>query len=231
MTRIRLLVFAKAPQAGSVKTRLIPALGSDGAAALAKQMLAHTLYQALTAGTGPVELCMSPDPSDPAWRGIDVPDGVAQSAQGEGDLGQRMARAVLRLTSSQTSSPESLQGLPGTHRHGHALLCDAVLLLGTDCPDLNATLIREAAHQLSRHDAVLIPAHDGGYVLIGLKAPCPGLFESMPWSTAKVAAETLSRMAAMGLSVWEGPKLHDIDEPSDLPHLGVLHRPTWAQAN
>ena len=230
MTRTRLLVFAKAPQAGSVKTRLIPALGTEGAAALAKHMLAHTLSQALAAGTGPVELCMSPNPSDPAWGNIKVPDAVAQSAQGDGDLGQRMQRAFMRLTYPQTFSPQSWRGLSSTPERDNALQCDGVLLLGTDCPALDATLMRAAARGLSRHDAVLIPAHDGGYVLIGLKAPCPKLFECMPWSTAGVAMETLGRMAGMGLSVWKGPTLHDIDEPSDLHHLGALPLPPNVQA-
>ena len=64
-----------------------------------------------------------------------------------------------------------------------------------------------------------MPVADGGYVLIGLKSPCPTLFDHMPWSTASVAAETLARMAALSFKVWRGPLLHDIDEPADLAHL------------
>jgi len=77
----------------------------------------------------------------------------------------------------------------------------------------------EAERQLARHDAVLLPVADGGYILIGLKAPCPALFTDMPWSTPAVAAETLRRMAELGLRVWQGPTLHDIDEPADLARL------------
>ena len=194
----RLVVFAKAPQAGKVKTRLIPALGAEGAAALAQRMLTHVLRQALQANAGPVELCMSPPPGDPAWRNIALPAAVLRTAQGEGDLGERMARAVRRVTVEI--------GMP-------------VLLMGSDCPALTAAVIQEAARQLQTHDALLIPVADGGYVLIGLKSPCPTLFDQMPWSTASVAAETLSRMAALGLDVWCGPLLHDIDEPADLAHL------------
>ena len=194
----RLVVFAKAPQAGSVKTRLIPALGAEGAAALAQRMLAHVLQQALQAGAGPVELCMSPPPGDPAWEKIAIPAAVLRTSQGEGDLGERMARAVRRVTTEE--------GLP-------------VLLMGSDCPALTAAVIHEAAHQLQTHDALLLPVADGGYVLIGLKSPSPSLFERMPWSTANVAGETLSRMAALGLKVWRGPLLHDIDEPADLAQL------------
>ena len=60
---------------------------------------------------------------------------------------------------------------------------------------------------------------DGGYVLIGLKSPCPALFDRMAWSTSSVALETFRRMAGLGLKVWLGPLLHDIDEATDLAHL------------
>ena len=194
----RLVIFAKAPQAGLAKTRLIPALGAEGAALLARRMLEHTLQQALAACAGPVELCMCPAPDDPAWQGMALPDAVARSAQGKGDLGQRMARAVQRVTTEQRQP---------------------LLLMGADCPGLTATHLSEAAAQLAQHDAVLLPVADGGYVLIGLKAPCPELFAQMPWSTSAVAAETLRRMAALGLRVWQGPQLHDIDEAADLAQL------------
>jgi len=179
--RPRLVIFAKAPQAGAVKTRLIPALGAQGAADLARCMLAHTLAQALAADVGPVELCMSPPSCDPAWQGIDLPDAVERSAQGEGDLGERMARAVQRVTTD---------------------LQQSVLLMGTDCPALNAERITQAALQLAQHDGVLVPVADGGYILIGLKAPCPEIFTDMPWSTSLVAVQTLRRMAALGLRVF-----------------------------
>ncbi len=196
--RPRLVLFAKAPQAGLVKTRLIPALGAQGAAALARHMLSHTLQQAIAARIGPVELCMSPAPQDPAWHGINVPDAVLRTAQGAGDLGQRMARAVQRVTTQ--------------HRQ-------PVLLMGCDCPALTAAQLDGAARQLASHDAVLVPATDGGYVLIGLKAPCPEVFSQMCWSTSTVAAETLHRMAALDLRVWQDLPLHDIDEPADLAQL------------
>ena len=196
MTRI--VVFAKAPVAGFAKTRLIPAIGAEGAANLARDMLSHTLAQALAAGAKAVELCMCPAPADPAWHGVVLPAAVDRTAQGDGDLGERMNRAAERAL---------------------ALRQGPVLLIGTDCPALNAAQIKEAARQLARHDAVLLPASDGGYVLLGLQAPCPDLFTDMAWSTPAVAQETLSRIARLGLSVWQGPTLHDIDEPSDLTYL------------
>ena len=194
----RLVIFAKAPLAGVAKTRLIPALGAVGAADLARRMLSHTLAQALAAGAQAVELCMSPASSDPAWQGVALPQAVEHSDQGNGDLGARMGRAMERALAQQ-------QG--------------PVLLMGTDCPALSAAHILEAGRQLEHHDAVLIPVADGGYVLIGLRAPCPGLFTDMPWSTPVVAFETLRRMACLDWRVWQGPLLHDMDEPSDLAHL------------
>lgn len=194
----RLVIFAKAPQPGAVKTRLIPSLGADGAAALAHAMLTHTLQQAMAAGMDAVELCMSPGPADPAWHGLTLPATILRTGQGEGDLGERMARAVERVTLQQQ---------------------DSILLIGTDCPALTSKRLRDAARQLVRHDAVMLPVADGGYVLIGLKAPCPGIFMQMRWSTSTVGAETLRRLAGLGLRVWQGPTLHDIDEAADLAHL------------
>lgn len=197
ISRVGVAILARAPIPGQAKTRLIPALGAEGAARLARQMLAHTLAQALAANAGPVELCMSPAPDDPAWQGIELPPAVARIAQGEGDLGQRMARAMNRVLAD---------GRPA-------------LLMGTDGPQLDAALLRETADQLTRHDAVLLPACDGGYLLIGLHAPCPAIFDNMVWSTRTVAAETLRRLALENRKVWVGPTLHDIDEPADLARL------------
>lgn len=198
MAMVRLVVFAKAPLAGQVKTRLIPALGASGAAALARKLLTHALQQAEGAKMEAVELCVSPAPQDLAWQGMDFSEAVTLFSQGEGDLGERMARAIARVI-QQYQCP--------------------VMLMGTDCPELTSERLSEAARQLTLHDAVLLPANDGGYVLIGLKSPCPSLFKDMPWSTAAVGRETLRRMAALGLRVWQGPALQDIDEPADLAHL------------
>lgn len=194
----RIVVFAKAPQPGSAKTRLIPALGAQGAADVAQRMLRHAVEQALAADVGTVELCMSPAPGTPAWNGVTVPPSVVQTDQGEGDLGQRMARAIDRTT-TRWAQP--------------------VLLMGTDCPALSAAHITQAAQQLQQHDAVVMPVADGGYVLIGLHAPCPTVFADMAWSTPTVAGDTLRRLALLGYGVWTGPQLHDIDGPADLVHL------------
>jgi rSAM/selenodomain-associated transferase 1 len=193
----RILIFAKAPLPGRVKTRLIPALGAAGAAALAERMLSHTLEQALAAGIGPVELCVSPNIDAPDWAAFSLPSGLEFSAQGEGDLGARMARA------SQSALARN----------------ECVLLIGTDCPLLSAARLRAAASALDTHDAAIFPALDGGYPLLGLRAFDAGLFADMPWSTAAVADLTLNRIRVLRWRVWVGETLADIDQPADLSHL------------
>ncbi|MBP7649377.1 MAG: TIGR04282 family arsenosugar biosynthesis glycosyltransferase [Phenylobacterium sp.] len=203
----RILVFAKAPVRGRVKTRLIPALGAPGAARLARRLLDHTLAQALAAGSGAVELCASPGFSAPDWAAYPLPPGVATSAQGDGDLGARLARAARR----------------------HLAQGACVLLIGTDCPSLSAVRLQAAAVALADHDAALYPALDGGYTLLGLRADHPSLFADIPWSTAQVAAVTRARMQALGWRVWVGEALADIDTPPDLLQLPEWLRQTLDQ--
>lgn len=193
---IRVIVFAKAPRAGFAKTRLIPALGAGGAAALATRLLLHTLDQALRAGVGEVELCRTPL-TDPLWHSLPLPDGLQVTDQEGGDLGERLARAAHR--SLQAGQP--------------------CILIGTDCPTLDAPALRDLALKLRSHDAVMSPASDGGYVALGLRRFVPTLFTDMAWSTEVVAHDTLSRLSQAGMSVHQMPVLHDIDEPADLQHL------------
>ncbi|TAN85946.1 MAG: glycosyltransferase [Gallionella sp.] len=197
MKPTRIVIFAKAPQPGFAKTRLIPALGAEGAAGLARQMLFNTLHEALAAGIGPVELCVTPEINQAAWQGIRLPAGIEISAQGEGDLGARLARASERA------------------------LADAgqVLLIGTDCVELSSTLLREAAQALHEYEATIHCTADGGYALLGLKRFEPSLFSDMPWSTDTVAGTTVSRIGRLGWTIRIGQTLHDVDEPEDLEYL------------
>ncbi|RFC40332.1 MAG: hypothetical protein DID89_2727546987 [Candidatus Nitrotoga sp. CP45] len=197
MTSTRIIIFAKAPQPGFAKTRLIPALGAEGAAKLAQQMLANTLSEALAAGIGTVELCGTPKIDDVAWQGITLPIGIEISDQGEGDLGARLARASERAIEN----------------------AEAVLLIGTDCVEISATLLREAAQSLHEHDAVIHCTADGGYALLGLKRYSAVLFSDMPWSTDAVASTTIARIGQLGWTLHIGQLLHDVDAPQDLKFL------------
>lgn len=197
MKPVRIVIMAKAPQPGLCKTRLIPVLGAERAAILARRMLETTLTQATNAAIGAVELCASPAFEHRAWLGIQLPDGVQTAAQGEGDLGTRMARAVQRGLASGQS----------------------VLLIGTDCVEMDAALLCKAAVALDDHDAVMFEAADGGYALLGLRKYDPLVFSDMAWSTSTVAADTRHRFEQLGWSVQTGDILHDIDEPEDLVYL------------
>lgn len=194
----QLIVMAKAPVAGQAKTRLIPALGAEGAARLAARLLDRAMTAARAADLGPVQLACAPDTAHEALVAQAARGGVDLIDQGDGDLGARMQRAFARAFAR------------GARR---------VILIGTDIPALDAPALREADQRLASHDAVFVPTADGGYGLIGLASPRPALFEHMPWSTPRVMHETRARLAAARLSHVELPTLHDIDEPADLVHL------------
>ena len=197
MMATRIVILAKAPVAGLAKTRLIPALGAEQAARLARRMLLHTLREAQAAAVGPVELCVTPGPSDPAWANLPPVQGIGWTAQAEGDLGARMAHAAERAI--------------GGSEH--------VLLIGTDCPELDATRLQHAARLLEQSDAVLYPTFDGGYALLGLRRFDPRPFERMPWSTAEVATQTIECFRTLGWRLTVSAALYDIDEPADLRWL------------
>jgi uncharacterized protein len=191
------IVFAKAPVPGLAKTRLAPALGAAGAAALAERMLHHALAQAVAADVGPVELCAAPDASHPALQAAAAAVGAGLTEQGTGDLGLRMHRALARSLT----------------RHGRALL------IGTDAPALSAIVLRQASSALHDHDAVFVPALDGGYALVGQRRTDPRWFSDMAWSHDRVMEETRKRLRAAGVRWRELPAVADIDEPLDLVHL------------
>ena len=195
----RIVIFAKAPVPGNVKTRLIPVIGEVGAAQLAQCMLADTIAHALAAGLSTPELCATPHPDDASWAGH-LPARVRLSDQGPGDLGQRLAAAAKRI-------------IDGGER---------ILLIGTDCPELDGKRLGAAAAHLDHYDAVIYPALDGGYVLLGLALTDPSLFRDIAWSTDAVSATTIARIQALGWSLFVGDTLQDIDEPADLAAVGGL---------
>lgn len=192
-----IIVFAKAPVPGLAKTRLAPALGEAGAAALAERMLRQALAQAVAADVGPIELCAAPYTTHPALQAAAAAQGVRLTEQGTGDLGLRMHRALAR----------SLM------RHGR------VLLIGTDAPALDAAVLRRAATALQDHDAVFVPALDGGYALVGQRRADPRWFSDMRWSQDRVMEDTRERLRAASVRWAELPAVADIDEPADLVHL------------
>lgn len=192
-----ILIFAKAPLPGQVKTRLIPALGSDGAAYLARLLLNLAITESLATTATRIILAQSPTPDDAAWQSVHLPGVLERWDQGGGDLGERLARCAAQALASY----------------------DKVLLIGSDAPALTTEWLDNALELLGETDAVMTPARDGGYALLGLTRFERSLFEDMPWSTNAVAARTRERLAAARLEWRETEPVTDIDEPADLDAL------------
>jgi rSAM/selenodomain-associated transferase 2/rSAM/selenodomain-associated transferase 1 len=192
----RLIVFARFPVPGRTKTRLVPALGAEGAAALHRRLVLRTLRSASA-------LCRSEDlelevrfdgGDEQAMRHWLGGEGHFR-AQGEGDLGERMARAF-----------------EVSFREGSS----ATIIIGTDCPGLTADLLSAAFDRLSGNPVVFGPAADGGYYLIGMTRPIPELFRGIAWGTETVLADSLRILARAGLDPVLLDRLADIDRPEDL---------------
>jgi len=197
--RVGVAILARAPVPGQAKTRLIPALGAAGAAGLQRWLLQRTVATALAADIGPVTLWCAGDPRHPDFAHCRGFGPVALRPQAEGDLGARM---LVALRESPTG---------------------ATLVIGTDCPALTAAHLRAAARELDGHDAVLLPAEDGGYVLVGTVRPLPEIFAGIDWGTAQVMVQTRARLRAAGLRWSEPATLWDVDRPADLDRLAALY--------
>lgn len=202
-TATALLVFARAPEPGRVKTRLVPVLGDAGAAQLHERLVRRTLRTARRAGIGPVHLYCAPDRAAAFFHPFAAR--LRLHDQHPGDLGERMHAAFRRAL----------------RRHRQAIL------IGSDCPALRPGDLRAAAGALRGARAVLIPAEDGGYPLIGLRRTSPRLFRGMPWGTAAVLARTRRRLAQLHWRGRELRRLWDVDRPADVARLlrsGLLDR-------
>jgi rSAM/selenodomain-associated transferase 2/rSAM/selenodomain-associated transferase 1 len=193
------VVMAKAPVAGLAKTRLMPALGAAGAARAQRSLALRTLRTVREAAVGPLTVWCAPDAAHRFFRMLQRHHGVVCLAQPAGDLGHRMASAM----------QAHFQRHPG----------QPLIIVGTDCPALTPAHLQQAADALQGNDAVLIPAEDGGYVLIGLARPLPVVFERVDWSTDRVLAQTRERLNEAGATWQELPTLWDVDEPADWERL------------
>jgi uncharacterized protein len=192
MPRTNVAVLAKAPIPGLTKTRLIPSIGAHAAAVLQERLTERTLATALAANIGPVTLWCAPDPSHASFRDMATSHKIALKRQPDGDLGNRMLGAF---------------GAGPT------------LVVGSDCPALKPEHFEAAADALRDADVVLIPAEDGGYVLIGTRVAQPELFSNITWGTAAVLAETRTRISTLGLKCFELSTLWDVDTEDDLVRL------------
>ncbi|HPU51788.1 MAG TPA: TIGR04282 family arsenosugar biosynthesis glycosyltransferase [Burkholderiaceae bacterium] len=188
-----IILFARSPLPGQVKSRLAATIGAAAALCAYEELLEHAA--AAVAGCAGADrwLCLTGD--DPAGRAAALAErhGLHVVAQAEGDLGRRMAQALRE----------------GLERHSRAVL------IGCDCPPLDADVLAAALRALRSHDMVFGPTEDGGYALVGSRAPCDAAFTAIDWGTAQVMAQTRERVRQQGLSAHELPMLWDVDDAAD----------------
>lgn len=201
----RILIFAKAPEPGRVKTRLASFLGDEGAAAIYHRLLVFQVARLSAAALAPMELWGWPDAEHSLFVDLEHRYGVACYPQQGGDLGARMLNGARSALSR----------------------AERVVLIGADCPALEVSHLVTAFEALNTQDAVLGPAEDGGYVLLGLRKTDTSLFKSIPWGSAEVAELTRLRLRALRWRWLELLTLWDLDRPEDLPRLAGI--PGWGQ--
>ncbi len=189
----RLIIFTRYPLPGRTKTRTIAALGAAGAASLQRRMTERNLGR-LTRCHASLEIRYTggTEAQMRQWLG----DEFTYREQGEGDLGMRMLRAVT----------EALE--TGAQR---------VAIVGTDCPNLDDTIVDRGLAMLHQHDLVLGPAVDGGYYYIGVRQPIAELFQNIDWGSDRVLAQTVAAASSLGIEPVLLPRLADVDRPEDLP--------------
>jgi rSAM/selenodomain-associated transferase 1 len=189
-----LIQFARAPIVGRVKTRMVPALSPEQACDLHCRLVLRTSGMLVRAALGPVHLAVAGDLGYPLFREC-LELGVSSLEPQRGvDLGQRMYHAIDR----------------GLDRYSR------VVLVGSDCPDLDAGYLARAVAGLNRVPVVLGPANDGGYVLVAVRVRNAQMFREIPWGTPEVLEATRRRLQESGVAWIELESLADIDRPEDL---------------
>jgi rSAM/selenodomain-associated transferase 1 len=207
MSRWQVAVLARAPVPGAAKTRLIPRLGAERAAALQADLTDRAVRRARAAGADVVLWIAGP--IDAALAAIGEAAGAELRRQPDGDLGARMHAAAV---------------------HAHAAGMPAVII-GTDCPAQQPGDLMQARAMLDGADLVLQPAHDGGYVLIAMKRPQPEVFRDIPWGSETVLDMTRRRGVEAGLHIVELRALPDLDDTVDLDLAiarGWIDRERWS---
>ena len=189
-----LVIFAKSPIPGKVKTRLIPELGKEGACQLYKSMAQKIITNLSMANLCHVHLYVHPDINHDFFKDLQETNELTMIRQEGKDLGDRMSHAI----------STSLE------RYAKAII------IGTDCPEYSADYIERAISVLDDKDVVIGPAKDGGYVLIGMKQFYPNLFTHIEWGQSSVLSKTLKKIDEKSLQYQLLPALHDIDIPADL---------------
>ncbi len=194
MNKSALLVFTRAPVPGQTKTRLIPLLGTQGAAEFHQTVLQSTLAEANVSDFGTVEIWCATENDHPFLKQCELDYSCAMKIQQGNDLGERMHHATETTLAENTF----------------------VVLIGSDCPAITTDILNQSYQHLSDgKDAVLGPASDGGYYLIGLKKLNSHIFQDIVWGEANVAERTRQNFDELSLDYVELEELTDIDTPDD----------------
>jgi uncharacterized protein len=231
MPSVRTLIFAKAPLAGQVKTRLAQAICAGAAAALYRQLIAHCVDSVLAANVGEAVLCVTPAVTSGTFlSSLARQHGLRMLPQQGGDIGARMAHAL--RWSLADGAPTLLIGsdcaaLTPDYLHAAAAALAAPHDAGGQDsheagPKSLPDVVEQSLHEVgpnSLPDVVLGPAEDGGYFLIGARERCPDAFAGIEWSTARVLEQTRAHLRRAGLRWHELAPIWDVDEPKDLARL------------
>jgi rSAM/selenodomain-associated transferase 1 len=192
---VSIAILAKAPIPGFAKTQLVATIGAHAAAVLQERLTERTVATAFAAGIGPVTLCCAPDPTHDSFLKMVARMKITLRPQPEGDLGAKMLAAMAGSTGP-------------------------ILVIGTDCPALTEAHLRSAATALrDGNDVVLIPAENGGYVLLGMRKAQPALFSDIALGKSTVLSDMRARIVEQRLMLVERPPLWDVDAEVDLARL------------
>jgi len=187
------IVFSKAPLPGRVKTRLIPELGAQQACQIHQQLLEYVIENISSINDADVYLHCSPDTSHNFFQYLKAQYRLALDAQSEGDLGHRMYASIKN-------------GLEEYKK---------VVLIGSDCPLISKSYIKQAFDELNRSDVVLGPAEDGGYVLIGMKKPRSDIFTDIDWGSERVLQQTIEKIQpdipVLLDTLWDVDRAEDVE--------------------
>ncbi len=198
MNSVALIIFAKAPIPGTVKTRLIDTLGSQGSADLHKQLTTRCLEMAARSSRYAVNLWCTPTPDHSFFKALSTKFSVALRQQQGGDLGERMAFAIKEALKSN----------------------DIAIIIGSDCPMLTHRDLELIINKLENgFDASIIPAEDGGYVLLGLRKFSSVLFKEIEWGGKHVFEKTKMHLNDLSWNWYQHETFWDVDRPNDLQRL------------
>lgn len=193
--KAHILIMTKFPRSGEVNTRMIPEIGAESAALVHRRMAEHTISTANGFPSAKTIIHVANCTTEEAAHWLTPHEWIPQQGQ---DLGERMENAL---------NHSIMQG------------ADKVLIIGTDCPTLSSKIFEQALLALDQHDVVYAPAHDGGYVLLGMKSLHQAAFHNISWGTGNVLEQSLQQLRANQLTYRLLEPMQDVDYADDIPRV------------